>query len=211
MASAISKVTFLHADRLTCIRGQRVLFRDLSFRVAAGQVLSLEGPNGSGKTSLLRLIAGFIAPASGTVSLSTGDAVIGEAEERGRHIGWLGHHDAAKPQLSPREVLTFFARLYGSVGDVEAALAGVGLASIADLPCQYLSAGQKKRLALARLRLCGRAVWLLDEPLAALDADGKARAAELIASHAKNGGIAIVATHEPLQIECTHLVLGAAP
>ena len=203
-------MTSFTADRLTCIRGQRVLFRDLSFRVAAGQVLSLEGPNGSGKTSLLRLIAGFIAPASGSVTLATGDATISEAEERGRHIGWLGHHDAAKPQLSPREVLAFFTRLYGNTGDVDAALASVGLASIAGLPCQYLSAGQKKRLALARLRLCGRAVWLLDEPLAALDADGKARAADLIASHARNGGIAIAATHEPLGIACTHLALGGA-
>ena len=201
---------FLTADRLTCIRGQRVLFRDLSFRVGAGQVLSLEGPNGSGKTSLLRMIAGFIAPASGAVAIAFADTRVEEAEERGRHIGWLGHHDAAKPQLSPREVLTFFARLYGSAGGVDAALASVGLTSIAGLPCQYLSAGQKKRLALARLGLCGRAVWLLDEPLAALDADGKARAADFIASHAKNGGIAIAATHEPLGIECIRLALGAA-
>ena len=199
----------LEVDRLTCIRGARVLFRDLSFRVAAGQVLSLEGPNGSGKTSLLRLIAGFIAPAAGTVSLITGDAATSEAEERGRQIGWLGHHDAAKPQLSPREVLTFFARLYGGDGDVEAALASVGLASIAGLPCQYLSAGQKKRLALARLKLSGRAVWLLDEPLAALDSDGKARAAALIAAHAADGGIAIAATHEPLGTEHLTLSLGA--
>ncbi len=206
----MAAIDTLAVERLACIRGQRVLFRDLSFRVAAGRVLSLEGPNGSGKTSLLRLIAGFIAPASGTVALTRADSVIADAEERGHHIGWLGHHDAAKPQMSPREVLGFFARLYRSGGDVEAALAAVGLGAIADLPCQYLSAGQKKRLALARLRLCGRSVWLLDEPLAALDAEGKKRAAELIAAHTLQGGIVVAATHEPLGIAGERLVLGAA-
>ncbi len=198
----------LAIERLTCIRGQRLLFRDLSFRVGAGQVLSLEGPNGSGKTTLLRLIAGFLAPASGAVALVKADQAIDDAEERGRHIGWLGHHDAVKPQLSPREVLGFFARLYGGDGDIDVALAAIGLAAIADLPCQYLSAGQKRRLALARLKLSGRAVWLLDEPLAALDSDGKRCAAALIAAHALYGGIVLAATHEPLGVASERLVLG---
>ncbi|HEY4943743.1 MAG TPA: heme ABC exporter ATP-binding protein CcmA [Rhizomicrobium sp.] len=195
-------------ERLTGIRGGRVLFRDLNLRVAAGQVLSLEGANGVGKTSLLRMIAGFIAPAAGSITLSSSDLVIDEAEERARRIGWLGHHDAAKPQLTPREVLSFFASLYGSGGDIGAALAAVGLAPVADLPCQYLSAGQKKRLALARLKLSGRPVWLLDEPLASLDAEGKKRCGDILAAHALYGGIAIAATHEPLGIACERLVLG---
>ena len=194
------------ADKLACIRGQRLLFRDLSFRVDPGQVLSLEGANGAGKTSLLRMIAGFIAPAAGTISLGAAQ----DAEERGRRIGWLGHHDAAKPQLTPREVLVFFARLYRSDADIAAALAEVGLASLADLPCQYLSAGQKKRLAMARLKLSNRPLWLLDEPLAALDADGKGRAAGLVRTHCLAGGIAIAATHEPLGIACERLTLGGA-
>ncbi len=196
----------LTVSKLACIRGQRVLFRDLSFRVEPGQALSLEGPNGAGKTSLLRMIAGFIAPAAGTIALGK----VEEPEERGRRIGWLGHHDAAKPQLSPREVLAFFARLYRSDADIVAALGDVGLASLADLPCQYLSAGQKKRLALARLKLSRRPLWLLDEPLAALDADGKGRAAGLVRTHCLAGGIAIAATHEPLGIACERLMLGAA-
>jgi heme exporter protein A len=196
-------VDALTVTNLTGIRGQRVLFRGLSFRVGAGQALSLEGPNGAGKTSLLRMIAGFLTPAAGAIALGTAD----EAEERGRLIGWLGHHDGAKPQLTPREVLSFFAALYRIEADVAGALAGVGLASLADLPCQYLSAGQKKRLSLARLKTSGRPVWLLDEPLAALDADGKKRAADLIKSHCLYGGIAIAATHEPLGIDCERLVL----
>ena len=196
-------IAAITVTNLTGIRGQRVLFRGLSFRVAAGQALSLEGPNGAGKTSLLRMIAGFLPSAAGTIALGE----TSEAEERGRLIGWLGHHDGAKPQLTPREVLTFFAQLYRAEADVAGALAAVGLASLADLPCQYLSAGQKKRLALARLKLSGRAVWLLDEPLAALDADGKKRCGEIIQAHCLYGGIAIAATHEPLGIACERLVL----
>lgn len=200
----------LIVENLTGIRGSRVLFRNLSFRVAAGQALSLEGANGAGKTSLLRMIAGFIAPAYGTIALASNDSVIDDAEERARRIGWLGHHDAAKPQLTPREVLNFFAGLYGSNGDIPAALDAVDLAAIADLPCQYLSAGQKKRLALARLKLSGRPIWLLDEPLASLDADGKSRCADMIAAHTLHGGIAIAATHETLGLSSERLMLGAA-
>ena len=193
-------------DKLACIRGQRLLFRDLSFRVEPGQVLSLEGPNGAGKTSLLRMIAGFIAPAAGTIAIGAA----AEAEERGRRIGWVGHHDAAKLQLSPREVLSFFARLYGSDADVVSVMAEIGLASLADLPCQYLSAGQKKRLALARLQLLRRPVWLLDEPLSALDAQGRRHVAEILERHTASGGIAVAATHEPLGIACERLILGSA-
>jgi heme exporter protein A len=171
-------------------------------------MLSLEGPNGAGKTSLLRLIAGFLTPAAGTISLTSSGHSIFEGEERARRIGWLGHHDAAKPQLTPGEVLSFFAELYGVEGDRAAALKSVGLASVANLPCQYLSAGQKKRLALARLALCDRPLWLLDEPLASLDAAGKAFGAELVSAHIAKGGIVIAATHEPLGVAGERLILG---
>lgn len=200
-------VASLAADQITCVRGERVLFRDLSFTVEAGQVLAIEGPNGAGKTSLLRLIAGFIAPAAGTIALDKG---ISEPEERGKHIGWLGHQDGAKPQLTPSEVLRFFAKLYDSAEDVAAALAAAGLARCATLPCQYLSAGQKKRLALARLQIVRRPLWLLDEPLAALDSEGKKFAADLIEAQCRTGGIVLAATHEPLGLACRRLVLGGA-
>jgi heme exporter protein A len=194
----------LTAENLTCMRGGRLVFRDTGFSVSAGQALSLEGPNGAGKTSLLRMIAGFLAPAAGTIRLSTGAADITDNEERGKFIGWLGHHDAAKPQLTPRETLRFFTALYGVPDAIDDE---VGLTRARDLPCQYLSAGQKKRLALARLKLSARPVWLLDEPLAALDANGKTLAADLVKSHCANGGIVIAATHEPLGIACARLQL----
>jgi heme exporter protein A len=198
----------LTAENLTCLRGGRLVFRDVSLRVEAGQVLSLEGANGSGKTSLLRMIAGFLAPASGKITLKTNGVQIGDSEERGKFVGWIGHADAAKPQLSPRETLRFFGDVYGARGDVDGALEEVGLVRARDLPTQYLSAGQKKRLALARLKLCGRPLWLLDEPLAALDADGKILAAKFIRDHCASGGIALAATHEPLDLTVGRLLLG---
>jgi heme exporter protein A len=196
----------LAADSLTCIRGERVLFRSLSFSVEAGNALSLEGPNGAGKTSLLRMTAGFIAPVAGTIRLRSGGEDIADAEQRGKYIGWLGHLDGIKPQLTVGEQLAFTTRLYG--GEVtKDAVERFGLARLLDLPGQYLSAGQKRRLALARLTLMGRPVWLLDEPLAALDIAGKALVARTVTAHCEQGGIVVAATHEPLGIACATLNL----
>ena len=125
-------------------------------------------------------------------------------------MAWLGHQDAAKAQLTPREVLTFFARLYGTRADVDAALAAVGLARLADLACGYLSAGQKKRLALARLKIAERPIWLMDEPLSSLDAEGRKQALDLIGAHTMYGGLVIAATHEALGVAGPTLTLGAA-
>jgi heme exporter protein A len=193
----------VEANSLTAIRGGRVLFRDLSFSIEAGRALCVEGANGAGKTSLLRVLAGFLAPAAGAIRF--GD--IEDAEERGMHVGWLGHHDAVKPQMTVCETLSFFAQLYRSHAHVEAAMDTVDLSRLADLPGQYLSAGQKKRVALARLKLCGRPLWLMDEPLASLDAAGKKIAADLITAHCAGGGIAVIATHETVGIDCGRLVL----
>jgi heme exporter protein A len=184
-----------------------VLFRDLRFRVEAGTVLCVEGANGAGKTSLLRLIAGFLAPAAGVIRLQTNSGDADDPEERGRFVGWLGHHDAVKPQMSAREMLMFFARLYGDGGGIGSALDATGLTRLADLPGQYLSAGQRKRVALARLTLSNRPLWLMDEPLASLDAAGKKITTGLVEAHCARGGIAVVATHEPLGIACEGLQL----
>ena len=196
-------LTAVVTESVTAVRGGRVLFRDLSFRIEAGRALCIEGANGAGKTSLLRMIAGFLAPAAGAIRI--GD--IEDAEERGRLAGWLGHQDAVKPQQTVREALSFFAQLYRGRGSVDEAMEATGLSRLADLPGQYLSAGQKKRVALARLTLCGRPLWLMDEPLASLDATGKGIAASLVTSHCAAGGIAVVATHEPLGIACERLAL----
>jgi heme exporter protein A len=206
----VSALSSLEAFDLTCVRGGRAVFRGLNFRAEAGRAVSLEGPNGAGKTSLLRMLAGFLAPAAGAVSFETQDGVIEDGEERGRLAGWLGHQDGIKPQLSPRETLAFFAALYRAAANVEELLQSVGLSRAGDLPCQYLSAGQKKRLALARLKLSARPLWLLDEPLAALDAQGKALLRDMIAAQCAAGGIVLAATHEPLGMDCARLALGAA-
>lgn len=198
MARSIGNVV---ARGLACVRGGRLVFRDLNFEIAAGNLLVVEGPNGSGKTSLLRVLAGFIDPTEGSVSVRTGDGEIVVAEERAKHVGWIGHQDGAKPQLTPREALDFFASLYARPALAADVLARVGLSRVASLPCLYLSAGQKKRLALARLIACGRPLWLLDEPFASLDQEGRHLAAQFISEHCAAGGVAIAATHEPIPLE----------
>ncbi len=200
----------VEAKALACERGGRIVFRDLNFVAGSGDVLIVEGPNGAGKTSLLRMIAGLLPAAAGTLNFRSRRGDVTDAEERGRFIGWLGHHDGVKAQLTVAENARFAASLYGAREGIAAALDRVALSRIADLPGQYLSAGQRRRLALARLMLCNRPVWLMDEPLAALDAAGKRLAAELIAAHCAGGGIAIAATHEPLGLPGPRLTLGAA-
>lgn len=196
----------LSVEHLTLARGGRVLLRDLSFAVMAGEALSLEGANGVGKTSLLRAIAGFLKPSQGSIRI--GDAQ--EAEERGSLIGWWGHSEGVKAQLSVRENLAFWKKLHGAEDDVDLLLDGVGLARVSDLSAGYLSAGQKKRLALARLKLCNRSVWLLDEPMSALDAEGRSLAGSIMAGHCAGGGIIVAATHQPLGLEGKVLTLGEA-
>lgn len=198
----------VEAEGLACVRGGRRVFRDVHFRLERGKALVVEGPNGSGKTSLLRLIAGLLTPADGTISFSGGGSPLQDGEERGKFVSWLGHHDGAKPQLTPTELLRFFARLYGMPGhDIPSLLKLVGLSRAAGLPCQYLSAGQKRRLALARLKLCGRPLWLLDEPLASLDAGGKSLLLNLLQEHLAAGGLAAIATHDPLALDAARLQL----
>jgi heme exporter protein A len=207
MGMTLSTLTSVAVEKLACIRGGRLLFRDLSFSASAGEVLSIEGPNGIGKTSLLRVIAGFLPLAEGSIVIKT-ERAIREPEERGRQAGWLGHQDGVKSQLTAGEVLHFFASLHGISPDIAGFLARAGLERCAELPCQYLSAGQRKRLALARLAMTRRPLWLLDEPLAALDSGGKSFAADLMTAHCASGGIVLAATHEPLGIPCRRLALG---
>jgi heme exporter protein A len=202
-------VSLVEVQELGCERGGRRIFRNLSFAAASGQTLSLEGPNGAGKTSALRILAGLLSPLEGEVRVHMNAGyIITDAEERGRVAGWIGHHDGVKGQLSVIENAQFFAALYGARTPVRSVLERVGLSRIADLPAQYLSAGQRRRLGLARLILSGRPLWLLDEPLSSLDAAGRRLTAELIGEHCDDGGIAIVATHETLGLDATRFFLG---
>lgn len=200
-------ISSLTAEKLTLSRGERALFEGLSFELKAGQALAIEGPNGAGKTSLLRLLAGFLAPAAGRITLRQDGQDITDAEERGKYIGWLGHHDALKGAFTVAEQLSFFMRLNGVAADMPALLDQVGLLRQEHLPCRYLSAGQKRRLGLARLLASNRPLWLLDEPFAALDSAGKALVARLMALHCGGGGMVLAATHEPLGLSNPSLKL----
>jgi heme exporter protein A len=199
----------LDVEGLSLWRGERALFRDLAFSLRAGHVLVLEGPNGAGKTTLLRAIAGFIEPHEGTIRIALNNGQrIDNGEERGRYIGWLGHQDGIKLQMTPQETLGFYEALYGGPRKASGALEQTGLARVRELPAQFLSAGQKRRLALARLSQSARPIWLLDEPLSALDAAGKSLVTNMIAEHCRAGGMCIAATHDPLALDCTRLGLG---
>jgi len=203
-------IATLTAEKLACVRGGRQLFADLDFQVRAGEALMVEGANGVGKTSLLRLIAGFLSPAAGRVIIASGESAISDGEERGRLVGWLGHQDGIKPQLNVGEQLEFSAHLYGVRSVLDGALERTGLSRQRLLPCRYLSAGQKKRLGLARLMVSKRPLWLLDEPFAALDKSGRGLAADLMQAHCASGGIVIAASHDPFGFKARSLRLGAA-
>lgn len=199
----------VEAKDLACVRGGRLVFRELNFALARGEALSLEGANGAGKTSALRVLAGLLSAAAGSVHFQTDAGAVSDSEERGRFVGWFGHQDGIKNQLSVLENARFFAALYASGDDVAAALQRVGLGRSVSLPAQYLSAGQRRRLALARLILSNRPLWFLDEPLAALDSAGKTLITELISKHCSAGGIVIAATHDPLGVAAKQILMGA--
>src|SRR4051794_28984894 len=195
----------LLGSQIDCVRGGREVFPGLDFEAASGQTLAVTGPNGSGKTSLLRLIAGLLMPASGLIALQGGIAELTLPEQ----AHYLGHRDALKPALSVLENLTFWRDfLGGEVGDSSDCLAKVGLTHATHLPAAYLSAGQRRRLSIGRLLAVRRPVWLLDEPTSALDAAGQELFAGVMRDHLAAGGIVVAATHAPLGIEAMELRMG---
>jgi heme exporter protein A len=189
-------------------RGDRLLFQDLSFEVAAGEALVLRGANGAGKTTLLRTIAGLLQPASGTITLSgAADGI-----EVGERAHYIGHANAIKGRLSVRENLAFWASFLGGPPDISLALEKLGLMELADVPANYLSAGQKRRLGLARLVAAPRPLWLLDEPTVSLDQESRERFASLMRAHLDTGRLIIAATHVDLGLGTARtLELAAAP
>jgi heme exporter protein A len=191
----------LAVEGLACQRGERLLFEGLDFALAPGQLLLLTGANGSGKSSLLRLLAGLALPAAGVISWH-GRAIGEDAPAHRQRLRFLTHLDGVKPAFTVSENLAFWAALLGArAAAIDAALAAFGLEAIADLPARFLSAGQRRRLALSRLALMPAPLWLLDEPSTSLDSEGAERLLAAIAAHRAQGGIAVVATHDRLALQ----------
>ena len=188
---------------LTCVRGGRRVFYGIVFSITAGKALVLTGPNGSGKSSLLRMIAGLVRPVEGAITLDGGDAELSVGEQ----AHYVGHFDPLNPALTVTENLKFWSRFLNGkpapddAALVERALATVGLTELAGLPAGYLSAGQKRRLSLARILAAPRPIWLLDEPTSALDAASQDRLRQIMHDHLSGGGIVVAATHGPLGLE----------
>jgi heme exporter protein A len=184
----------LDARAISLQRGGIPLIEDLSLKVQPGEAVVLLGRNGVGKTTFLRALAGVLRPAQGEVLYGDEPARAAAA----RHCAFLGHENALKPDETPRQSLRFWSQLSGQRGDIKAALTAMGLAALADRPARRLSQGQKRRAALARLLVLERPVWLLDEPAAPLDADGRQRLSDIVTAHRQRGGMVIAATHQAL-------------
>lgn len=199
----------LSASQLECVRGGKRVFANVGFELGAGEALLLLGPNGAGKSSLLRMVAGLLRPAAGSFELAGGNFDRSLAEQ----AHYLGHLDPLKSSLSVGENLRFWARFLGGGRGSQPleALRAVGLERVGDLPAGYLSAGQRRRLSLARLLAVERPIWLLDEPASALDADGQALLRDVMRRHLAADGLILAATHAPLGLDAAReLRLGAA-
>jgi heme exporter protein A len=187
----------LSASDLACRRGGRDVFAGVSFAVASGESLTIRGRNGAGKSSLLRVVVGLVRIAAGTLALEGGDPDLTIGEQ----AHYLGHQDALKLSLSVGENLRFWSAYLGTAVDPAVPLAAVGLDALADLPAAYLSAGQRRRLSIARLLAVKRPIWLLDEPTSTLDAAAQVRLAEIMQAHLAGGGIIVAATHAALGLD----------
>jgi len=189
----------LSASDLVCRRGGRDVFAGVNFSVASGEILTISGRNGAGKSSLLRMTVGLVRIAGGRLALEGGDPELTIGEQ----AHYLGHQDALKPSLSVRENLLFWASFLGTGAavDIGEPLAAVGLEALADLPAAYLSAGQRRRLSIARLLAVKRPIWLLDEPTSTLDAAAQKRLAELMRAHLAADGLILAATHGALGLD----------
>jgi len=193
----------LVAEGLSAKRGEDLIFQDISFEIPRGEALVVKGPNGSGKSTLLRVLAGLLPAETGKAKLV---AAAQPVERLGEACHYLGHRNAMKRELTVDENLVFWKAFLGDFSggagiSVDEAVESVGLGGIVHLPFGYLSAGQQRRMAMAKLLVAWRPVWILDEPTAALDASAEAMFAGLVTTHLARGGIAIAATHQPLGLE----------
>ncbi len=201
----------LSVDNLALARGERNLFTGLSFTLSAGEAVALVGANGAGKTSLLRAVAGLLRPEAGMIRFDGALGALEPDEARSGGLHLLGHHDGLKSDRTAREELFFWARWSGGTeAAIAHAIAAVELAPLLDLEIRKLSAGQRRRLALARLIAAPRALWLLDEPMAPLDAARRAAFGALMATHLQTGGLILAAVHDPLPVPARTLEIAAA-
>lgn len=189
----------LEVVNLACTRGDRPLFRNLSFTLEPGQLLHVQGANGSGKTTLLRTLCGLSRPAAGEIRWN-GRPISDDREAYVTGLCYIGHTNALHGDLTGSENLSFEAGLSGQVGAPRTALAEAGLARVTDLPTKLLSQGQKRRTALARLLLDTRRLWVLDEPLTALDVHAAARLLDLFVRHLQRGGMIILTSHQEIAL-----------
>ena len=193
-------MALFEAQDLVCVRGERTVFAGLSLALEPGEALVLSGPNGSGKSSLLRLLAGLLRPAAGRILWQHSPIADDPQAHRGR-LAYVGHQDPVKPVLSVRENLVFWTRLKGGADKaVSQALERFGLSALADVPGRMLSAGERRRLNLARLLSAPASLWLLDEPTVGLDKGSVATLEAVLAAHRREGGLLLIATHLPLAL-----------
>jgi heme exporter protein A len=186
-------------NALTCFRGERFVFESLDFAVESGGALVLTGPNGSGKSSLIRIMATLLAAVDGHLAWNA-DPVEQDPENHHARLHYVAYQDAIKPVMTVRENLAFWAGLKGPPTRMEAALEAVGIGRLVDTPAQFLSSGQRRRLSLARLVASEAELWLLDEPTVGLDRDAIRLLEGLVAAHRATGGMAVLATHQPVDL-----------
>lgn len=200
-----AQAAVLEGRGLELWRGDKRLFRDLAFAAGAGDLVHVTGPNGAGKTSLLRVICGLTLPDEGTVAWR-GHAVTRRRIEYHAELAYVGHRDALKGDLTAAENLRAAVALHDASASkrIAATLDETGLASLTDLPARYLSAGQKRRLSIVRAMLMPAALWIMDEPFANLDMDGRSWTAGLISRHLEGGGIAVVTSHYDIEVTARH-------
>jgi len=203
-------ITAVALEDLAVQRGERVLFSKLSARIVAGEAVALTGANGAGKTTLLRVVAGLTAPLTGAVAFESAQGKLSHEDARREACHLVGHQDGLKGARRAGAELAFQVRWTGGdLARAEGAAVRLGLTRLLQLPVRVLSAGQRRRLALARLIASPRPLWLLDEPLSPLDADSRALFGEIMGEHLAGGGLILAAVHDPLPLPAREIRVGA--